>query len=155
MAKRFVEIFSNTWLMFIALIPYFLISFALSAINVDLGFGIFKYLFSFVGFSIVLMIRFALFKNEKIQTNGIKEFIGSNAKKVFHIGVIIFYSILILSVLIKFSYIFEVLMLFIFSLFTFPILRLMLNVGYKFLEKIKETINEDMLSENTLQDKGL
>ena len=144
--QSFIKLFTVFWLVFISLIPYLLASLALMQIDFNLGLMLFDNLFNFVGFSISLLMIFLLFKKRFFEASSLKKFIASNARRVFWLGVIIFYLIVILSVVISRSNVVSAVMDLIFSFIALPITFLFLKIGQKNINIIKELSEKEKLT---------
>ncbi len=144
-AKSFVKMGIISWLSAMAIIPYFLVSFALMDINSKWGSWFFDYLFSFAGPPTILSIILIIIYKKFPQVGGIKEYIANNAKKVFFSGVIVFYSLIILGIIINIDNIVRGIMIVVFSFVAFPFGYMMLHQGLKNINRFMKTIDSETL----------
>lgn len=146
--KSFIKLFITLWMTIISLSPYIIASFALTAINPALGFISFDYLFNFLSPSIFLIIILFVVKRQNPSAGGIKEFIAANSKKVFLGGILLFYLIIIVSVVINLNNLVFALIGILLSLFVFPILFLIFISGKKIMDKMNKEIENGAFLEN-------
>lgn len=141
-SKSFIQFFSVSWLTFLGLSPYFLVAMALMDLNSGLGFILYGALFSYLSFPFALVVILVIFKKNLIRVDSFKKFVAENVKKVFLSGVIVFYLISAISIIININSFFLVLMFVFFSSLAFPVMWVLLKFGYIFFKKMNYSIKE-------------
>jgi len=132
----FIKLFIVFWLSTVALSPYFLMAMELSLVNSDFSFLFFHYLSNLISIAIVPLIIILLWRRPVPVADKMRNFVAANAKKVFSIGVISFYIILVVLIIFRYANIFEIFMNVVFSIIAFPISALMLSRGLNIFNKI-------------------